>query len=396
MPAKKITNRGETKWWIDVRIKRPGKPPLRRRLLSPVQTKKGAEAYERQVLEAAQAEGSSSTSRPCETLAAFAAEWLTKYAAATNKQSEIESKESILRVHLIPAMGHLRLDEIDEEVIAGYRAAKLSQQVDRRRIENAKRHRTDQLAGRAPGTYSPKAVNNHLTVLGKLLATAAEWRRIARVPKMTWCKTSKSGFDSLTFDEADALIEAATGQWRVMIVLGLRAGLRNGEIRALEWRHVDLAANRLTIEQAFWESVLDTPKGGRSRHVPMTRSLVAELKAHRHLRSKWLFHDDATPPAPLTKGATKHPLWTVCKLAGIRRIGWHVLRHTFASHLAMRGVPILTIQQLLGHTDVRQTMRYAHLSPETKATAIQLLDAPAPATEEDRHGQQVGSKENAK
>jgi len=59
--------------------------------------------------------------------------------------------------------------------------------------------------------------------------------------------------------------------------------------------------------------------------------------------------------------------------AGLRQIGWHVLRHTFASHLAMRGVALKAIQELLGHSTMEMTMRYAHLSPDVRRDAVRLL-----------------------
>jgi site-specific recombinase XerD len=64
--------------------------------------------------------------------------------------------------------------------------------------------------------------------------------------------------------------------------------------------------------------------------------------------------------------------------AGLPRIGWHVLRHTFASHLAMRGVPLKAVQELLGHATIEMTMRYAHLAPAIKREAVAQLDRPAP------------------
>jgi site-specific recombinase XerD len=64
----------------------------------------------------------------------------------------------------------------------------------------------------------------------------------------------------------------------------------------------------------------------------------------------------------------------VVRRAGLRRIGWHVLRHTYASHLAMRGASLLEIKELLGHSDLSITMRYAHLSPNARRAAVKLLD----------------------
>ncbi len=88
----------------------------------------------------------------------------------------------------------------------------------------------------------------------------------------------------------------------------------------------------------------------------------------------------------LKKNECKHPLWRACRRAGLRRIGWHVLRHTFASHLVMRGVPLKAVQELMGHATIDMTMRYAHLSPHVAREAVKVLDAPAPpVAEEDEH-----------
>ena len=60
--------------------------------------------------------------------------------------------------------------------------------------------------------------------------------------------------------------------------------------------------------------------------------------------------------------------------SGLRKIGWQTLRHSFASHLAMRGVPLKAIQQLMGHSTIEMTMRYAHLSPDVRKDPVRLLD----------------------
>ncbi len=70
-----------------------------------------------------------------------------------------------------------------------------------------------------------------------------------------------------------------------MVVLGGDAGLRLGEILALEWRDVDLPARRLTVQRSDWLGHVTVPKGGRARLLPMTQRLTAALKAARHLRS---------------------------------------------------------------------------------------------------------------
>jgi len=73
-------------------------------------------------------------------------------------------------------------------------------------------------------------------------------------------------------------------------------------------------------------------------------------------------------------------LWRAAEAAGLGRIGWHVLRHSFASHLVMRGAVIKQVQELLGHADIKMTMRYAHLSPEARREAVALLDVQSSGT----------------
>ena len=76
----------------------------------------------------------------------------------------------------------------------------------------------------------------------------------------------------------------------------------------------------------------------------------------------------------LTKNEAKGPLRRARVRAGITALGWHDLRHTFASHLTMRGVPLKAVQELLGHATIEMTMRYAHLSPTVAQDAVRLLD----------------------
>ena len=76
----------------------------------------------------------------------------------------------------------------------------------------------------------------------------------------------------------------------------------------------------------------------------------------------------------LPRAKARWELERACKRAGLRLVGWHTLRHSFASHLVMRGVSIVIVQRLLGHVDIKTTMRYAHLSPDVTREAVQRLD----------------------
>ncbi len=185
-------------------------------------------------------------------------------------------------------------------------------------------------------------------------------------------------FDFLTFDEAERLVNTAESAWRTMVVVGLKTGLRQGELLALRWEDVDLVAGRLVVRRSLAGKRIETPKNHKSREVALSDEAIRALKAHRHLRGELVFCDEKGQL--LTRHACKWPLWAACKRAGIRLVGRHTLRHTFASHLVMRGAPLKAVQELLGHADITMTMRYAHLSPDARRDAVRLLDAPAYGT----------------
>ena len=160
---------------------------------------------------------------------------------------------------------------------------------------------------------------------------------------------------------------------RRIVLLGGEAGLRCGEIMALEWRDVDLNKRQLTVERSDWKGHVTSTKGGQVRYVPMTVRLAQALQKHRHLRGRRvLCQDDG---APMTQKIVQDHVRRAAQLANVQP-GVHILRHTFCSHLAMRGAPARAIQSLAGHQDLSTTQRYMHVSPAVVEDAIRLLDQP--------------------
>lgn len=294
----------------------------------------------------------------------FAKEFLENYVRANNKPAEHESKRSVLDCHLVPAFRGKRIDEIKPRLIEAYKAEKL------------RAGRAIKRKGEGPG-LSWKTVNNHLTILRRMLAIAKQWEVIESIPDITWLKGPKAEFDFLDFEEAERLVASADeGEWRTMILLGLKTGMRQGELRALRWDDVDLHKGLIVVRQNIVRGHVGTPKSGKGREIPMSDQALAALKAHRHLRGELVFCN--ADGDYWKKNECKHPLWRACKRSGIRRIGWHVLRHSFASHLVMRGVPLKAIQELLGHATIEMTMRYSHLSPDVTRSAVLALDEAPP------------------
>ena len=157
---------------------------------------------------------------------------------------------------------------------------------------------------------------------------------------------------------------------------GLRTGLRLGELRALRWQDVDLVVGRIRVVQSAWEETIGTTKTDRAREVPLGDDVLEALKTHRHLRGPFVFCQSTGKYAGelLPRDRCNWPLWRACKRAGLRHVGWHVLRHSFASNLVILGASLKVVQELLGHTSITMTMRYAHLSKNVARDAVRLLD----------------------
>ncbi len=163
-----------------------------------------------------------------------------------------------------------------------------------------------------------------------------------------------------------------------MIFFALRTGVRYGEMCELRWRDVDLKAGRVVIRRSYYRGHVTTPKGGRQREIPLSPKTLDLLRDLRHLKGELVFCKD-------DGGRHIHrradvALKRCCRYAGMREIHWHTLRHTFASHLAILGRPLLEIKELCGHRDINSTLRYAHLKPEHLHDAVAVLDGPPPTS----------------
>jgi site-specific recombinase XerD len=126
--------------------------------------------------------------------------------------------------------------------------------------------------------------------------------------------------------------------------------------------------------------------------VPLTARLLAALKAARHLKGPLVF--SGAGGELLTAFQQDSALARACKRAGLRVIGWHTLRHTFCSHLAMIGASARAIQELAGHASLTTTQRYMHLSPNSTREAIDLLERSGPRVDRGA-GQTSSATENA-
>ena len=153
-----------------------------------------------------------------------------------------------------------------------------------------------------------------------------------------------------------------------MILVSLNTGIRQGSLFALRWSDINMREAILTVRAA-------SSKSGKTVRVPLNRTAREALSAwQKQTRGDG---DGLVFPSPKgggmmdnCKSAWEHLL----KDAGIEGFRWHDMRHDFASRLVMAGVDLNTVRELLGHADLKMTLRYAHLAPEAKARAVEALD----------------------
>jgi integrase len=204
-----------------------------------------------------------------------------------------------------------------------------------KRLDAIKNEDVQQLKGRLKAKAA-KTVNNVLTVLNVLLKKAVAWEVIDRMPcSITLLPVPKTSMSFHDFDEYERLVAASAtdATAHLIVLLAGDAGLRCGEMIALEWRDVDLANRQLCVQRSDWNGHVSTPKGGRLRYVPLTLRLAAACRDHRHLRSpNVLCQDDGQR---LTRQMVQYRVVRASRRANLSQTGVHILRH----YAAFRTMP---------------------------------------------------------
>ena len=163
-----------------------------------------------------------------------------------------------------------------------------------------------------------------------------------------------------------------TDHVKPLILLSINTGCRRGELFDLTWSNVNLDRRILTVTGA-------TAKSRRTRHIPLNReatSILLNWRAQSEDSTGLVFVNEQGERFDRANSSWRGLL----KQAQITDFRWHDMRHHFASRLAMGGVDLNTIRELLGHSDYTMTLRYAHLAPEFKLKAVEVLDQAREAT----------------
>ncbi len=212
-------------------------------------------------------------------------------------------------------------------------------------------------------------VNFELTALRTLFNLAIKWKYLERnaASEVKLLKTDDSKPRRfLTEEECGVLLEAASAEHREIFFALLNTGMRRAELVNLEWSDIDFRARMLKIQRkSFW-----LPKTGE-REIPLNEDMVLLLNRLPR-KSNFVFVDKKGQPVD-ADNLRQHLIRTARK-AGIQNLTeLHALRHTFASHLLMRGVDIPTVQKLMGHRDIETTMIYSHQTTDHLRSAVAKL-----------------------
>jgi integrase len=350
MTARRLKNgSGQARWYVDFVFRHPDGRKQRVREIAPVQTKVGAEEYERKLRQGMLNPAPVLKESP--TLERFVRDqwWDTYPVAAKNRPATLREKRKHLDLRILPVLGRVPLSAIDRRKVDVFFAS---------------------LAGKELSTKYCKNIGG---TLHKILATAVEWDLLEKLPRFPKITVPDAEWDWFTAEETRALLaKARSPEEYALLLFPFDTGARAGEQLGLHWGDIDWHNRKVVFRRAISEGLLGPTKSGKTRHVPLTPALAEALKAIRHLRGKHVFCND--DGSPLSLWQLHERLEGACRRAGLRRIRWHDTRHSFASQLTSAGVPLRQVQEYLGHSSITMTMRYAHLAPNDGADMRRALD----------------------
>ncbi len=258
-------------------------------------------------------------------------------------------------------------------------------------------------ADRLKNKLSASTVNRNLAALRSVLSKAVEWGHIENHPlrRLKQLKVDRSpNVRYLSIDEELRLRKALDDReaklredrfsgnaWRAergyelypdlthsafvdylkpLVILSLNTGARRGELFRLQWEDIDFDRKSMAL-------VMRGKRKSHTRHIPLNKEAFETLLGWRSMQTekdKMVF-----PSKDGKKLDNTQTSWeNIRKAARVNNFRWHDMRHHFASRLVMNGVPLNTVRELLGHTNLEMTLRYAHLAPEQKERAVATLD----------------------
>ena len=304
------------------------------------------------------------------TLGAFLETWLEDTARPSLRPRTFESYAMIVRQHLSPALGAVRLARLTPDMVQKYMKEK-----------------------RESG-LSARTVQYHHAILRRALVMAERWglvgRNVARL--VTPPTVQRDEVRPPTVDQARAFIAVLERErLRALYLIALSLGLRQGEILGLCWEDVDLEDGTLSVRhslQRYGHAYhLDNPKTRKSRRtLPLPGSLVVELRAHKarqlqerlllgqEWRDQWDLVFTTEYGAPLCRYVVAHRFQRLLERMELPSWRFHDLRHAAATFMLAMGVGLRTVMEVLGHSRITTTADvYGHVSQEIQRDATERV-----------------------
>ena len=317
------------------------------------------------------------------TLAAFSKQWMDSHVRLNLKRSTVESYEGLLNFHLVPRFGRRPITAISRKDVKAYLAELVAQ-----------------------GKLARNTIRNIFATLRAMLAQAVEDGLLDANPALALGRLNKPSNQArkaefLTRHEAERFLAAANehcpGRYPLFLT-ALRAGLRQGELVGLQWDDIQFGEteddpNRyLLIRHNIVRGEGTSPKNKKPRRVDLSRELRQALMALKDERifeavGRGAFDEQGQPRIskfvfPSETGGALDPrnlyhrdFLPCLEAAGLRRITFHALRHTFASLLIQSGASLAYVKEQMGHSSIQVTVDiYGHLIPGGNIQWIDCLD----------------------
>ena len=272
----------------------------------------------------------------------FAEIYIETYA---KKKRSWASTDKLYLKKLLPFFGSKYLQEITPFLVRQYQGKRRKEKTFKKTL------------------VSVAYVNRELACLKCMFGLAMEGDYVAQNPvkKVKFEKENNSRTRFLEKEELKKLLECCDSRLRPIVLLAVNTGMRKAEIQNLKWREVDFHRGFITLLRT---------KNGEVRNVPLNQTAKEALIAvPKNPESSYIFCN--SKGIPYNFGAS---FLTALKNAEITGFRFHDLRHTAASYLAMSGVDLNTIRDILGHKSLDMVLRYAHLSPAHQTNAVSRLD----------------------
>ncbi len=306
------------------------------------------------------------------TFGQYVSDWLETAVKPTVRPYTFQSYNMLVRKHISPELGGVRLARLTPQQIQGFLNEKLE------------------------SGLSPRTVQYLHAVVRRALGQAERFglvsRNVARL--VTPPRVPKAEVHPLTPGEVKRLLAVVQeDRLSALYTVGVALGLRQGEIMGLRWSAVNLEAGMLTVHTSFqWHDgkpQLAEPKTAKSRRtVRLPDVCIQALHVHRgrqaleraYMGAAWQNKDNLVfvqeDGRPLSRSAVTHRFWRILEAVGIPKRRFHDLRHTCATLLLAQGVPLKVIQELLGHSLMSTTADiYATVLPVLMTDAADKMDA---------------------